>query len=107
MNDGKAAAKVHQNQAPISRSVKSKLGVSKTGKEHIPLNTVFLICYINTQSGAYWVRAANDFQMFKKKILLQYPCIKMTPAITETRGKYFETRTNQVKPNKARRKLEK
>lgn len=67
MNDGKAAAKVHQNQAPISRSVKSKLGVSKTGKEHILFNKVFLICYINTQSGPYWVRAANDFQMLKKK----------------------------------------
>lgn len=31
----------------------------------------------------------------------------MTPAITETRKKCFETRTNQVKPNKAKRKLEK
>lgn len=53
MKDDNAAAKVPQNQAPISRSIKSKLRVSKTGKEHIPFNKVFLICYINTQSGPY------------------------------------------------------
>lgn len=84
--DVKTTAEVHKNQIPISRSVKSKLGVSKTGKEHITFNKVFLICYINTQSGPYCVRGANYFQMLKKKKnLLQYPCIKMTPAIMETR----------------------
>lgn len=67
MKDVKAAAKVHKTQAPISRSVKSELGVSKVGQEHIPFNKVFLICYVNTQSGPYWVRVANSFQMFKKK----------------------------------------
>lgn len=67
MMDDNAAAKVPQNQAPISRSIKSKLRVSKIGKEHIQFNKVFLICYINTQSGPYWVRVANYFQMLKKK----------------------------------------
>lgn len=51
MKDVKTTAKVHKNQAPILRSVKSKLGVSKISKEHILFNKVFLICYINTQRG--------------------------------------------------------
>lgn len=67
MKDVKTTAKVHKNQTPISRSVKSKLGVSKISKEHITFNKVFLIYYINTQSGPYWVRGANYFQMLKKK----------------------------------------
>lgn len=53
MKDVKTAAKVHKNLAPILRSVKSKLGVSKITKEYILFSKVFLICYINTQSGPY------------------------------------------------------
>lgn len=59
MKDVKTAAEVHKNQTPILRSVKSKLGVSKISKEHRTFDKVFLICYINTQSGRYCVRGAN------------------------------------------------
>lgn len=66
----KTAAKVHKSQAPILRSIKSKLGANQISKEQASLNKVFLICYINTQSGPYKMRVANYFQMFETKFTL-------------------------------------
>lgn len=107
MKDVKTAAEVHKNQTPILSSVKSKLGVSKISKEHRTFNKVFLICYINTQSGRYCVRGANYFQMLKKKKLTTISLHQNDSRNYGNKRKCFETRTNQVKPNKAKRKLEK
>lgn len=58
---------VHKNQAPILRSIKSKLGTNQISKDRVRLSKVVLI---STHSGPCGMRAANDFQMFETKFTL-------------------------------------
>lgn len=104
-NHSKSSQKKKKKQAPILRSIKSKWGANQISKEFALLNKVFLICYINTQSGPYGMRVANYFQMFRTKFTLQYPCNDMTPGITEMRENGFRQeqirlkKTNKAKGN--------